>query len=93
MNDDMIKEIFLKHPEGIMRTFAEITKKIGFETLCSLSDEFGGTTLYIPTRKRLFSGCFSEEIKLEFDGINIKELAKKYGFSERTIRSIVEKNS
>lgn len=90
MNDDMLKEYFLKHPEGVMETFRDTIKKIGFETMCSLSDEFGGSSIYIPTKKRLFSGCLSEEIKLEFDGSNLKKLARKYDFSERTIRNITD---
>ena len=61
----------------------------GFKVLYILSDEFGGTTLYIPNNKTIFRGCLADMIKAEYNGKNIKELAKEYGYSANGIKKLL----
>lgn len=68
------------------REYAEV---IGIENLIKLSDEFGGTSIYIPKRKELEKNQIYQRIYREFDGDNLQELAQKYNVSKSTIYKIV----
>ncbi len=68
------------------RAYAEI---IGIDNLLRLSDNFGGTSIYIPQRKELEKNRIYSRIYSEFDGSNLQELTKKYGVSKSTVYKIV----
>ena len=89
MNDEFTKEIAVRYKDKILHPFDSLFEEMGYETVSALSDLYSGSTLYIPTKKRIFAKCFGEEIKKEFNGQNVYELARKYGFCERTIRYII----
>ena len=77
--------------EILKQQHKEYADLIGIENLIVLSHIFGGTSIYIPKEKELLKNFQHNEIFQEFDGRNIKELAKKYDLSERTIYRIIEK--
>lgn len=91
MNDLFLKNVVVNYTNEIMPPFDSIINIIGFNSLCVLAEKFGGTAIYIPTKKRLFGNCIARQIKSEFDGSNYRELAIKYNFCERTIRNITRK--
>jgi len=68
------------------REYAEL---IGIENLIHLSQYFGGTQIYIPMPGELFKKRKYELIQEEFNGFNIRELAKKYDVSESTVYRLV----
>ncbi len=88
MNDLILKNAVNKYSSEILPPFDSIIDIIGFNSLCTLSEKFGGSAIYIPTKKRLFGNCIAKQIKNEFNGCNYRELAIKYNFCERTIRNI-----
>ena len=50
---------------------------------------YKGMQITVPTR--LFNPEYvKKQIPIEYDGTNIKQLAKKYGYSEKTIRRMIK---
>ena len=81
------------YPDEILEPFDIYYKLAGFKALCYLTEEFGGTTLYIPKTKALFKDCLISVIKKEYNGEynrnNIKKLARKYDYSVNGIKNIL----
>lgn len=66
-----------------------IAELIGIEAFMKLCEYCGGSNLYIPKKDRVTRHIRDTKIKLEFDGANYKELARKYKLSESHLRKIV----
>lgn len=62
---------------------------IGIERLLALCEVFGGTNLYVPRKERILQKIRNKAIRREFERQNYRQLAAKYGLSERRIRQIV----
>ena len=67
----------------------ELIDIIGYDNTVKLVSYFGGTAIYIPKIDRAFRTLRNRRIMREFDGVNSKYLARKFGVSESTVRSIV----
>jgi Mor family transcriptional regulator len=76
-------------PDELSGTRAEMARIIGFERLLALSEVFGGTSIYIPKKRRILLQARNDAIRREFDCQNYRQLASKYGLSERRIRQIL----
>lgn len=50
---------------------------------------YGGQMIYFPVADSLYRSSRNRRIRKEFNGYNIKRLAKKYGMSDMGIRQIV----
>ncbi|MDR1150509.1 MAG: transcriptional regulator [Clostridiales bacterium] len=88
LEDKVLMTAVKNFGEYILPPFDSMLNTIGFKNLCEFSDQFGGSSIYIPTKKRMFNNCISKQILKEFNGGNYRELAKKFGVCERTIRNI-----
>jgi Mor family transcriptional regulator len=64
---------------------------VGLERFLKIIDTAGGEFLYFPKRSPLERDLRREAILREFDGTNLRQLARKYGLSERHVRSILQK--
>ncbi len=64
---------------------------VGLERFLKIIDTAGGEFLYFPKRSTLERDLRREAILGEFNGSNIRQLARKYGLSERHVRSILHK--
>lgn len=64
---------------------------VGLERFLKIIDTAGGEFLYFPKRSTLERDLRRQAILQEFDGGNIRQLARKYGLSERHVRTIVHK--
>ena len=64
---------------------------VGLEQFLKIIDTAGGEFLYFPKRSTLERDLRREAILREFDGTNLRQLARKYGLSERHVRSILQK--
>ncbi|MFT9496360.1 Mor transcription activator family protein [Anaerosolibacter sp.] len=85
MNQNWLKDISLDDLEG---PYHEIALKMGVEAALKIAELFQGSQVYFP---RMESSCGEKRKELilqEFNGYNYRELAQKYGFSERWIREI-----
>lgn len=72
-------------PES-MQPVAEL---IGIDNLMKLSNYAGGYEIYIPVEEALVRNVRNKRILDEYTGYNGKELALKYGITERMIYSIL----
>lgn len=83
----VIGELTLDDLQQQHREYAEV---IGIDNLLKLSDNFGGTSIYIPQRRELMKNKIYAAIYKEFDGSNLPELTQKYGVSKSTVYKIVQ---
>ena len=69
--------------------YAEIAASLGVDAALKLHSRYRGTQISYPVellnRKYIF-----EQIINEYDGTNVRELATKYGYTEKWIRKIVK---
>ena len=56
-----------------------------------IADMYGGEQIYLPKKERLLRILRNWTIKEEFNGRNIREIAKKYKLTTAQIRAIVSK--
>ena len=71
---------------GIYREIAEIA---GEEIARTIHANFKGQQVVFPNK--LYSSQYiAEKIQLEYDGKNIRQLAMKYGYTERWLRKIIK---
>ena len=77
------------YPDEIPEPFDSFYKSAGFKALYYLVDGHGGTSIYIPKTKALFKNCLINAIREEYNGENIKELAKDYDYSVNGIKNII----
>lgn len=63
---------------------------VGMERFLKIIDTAGGEFLYFPKRSSLERGLRRKAIAEEFDGSNVRQLSRKYGLSERHIRTILQ---
>lgn len=82
-----IRDVELFH--GI---YKDISNELGTEVAIAIHNMFKGQQITFPTR--LYnSKRVKEVIYMEFDGKNIRELARKYGYSEKTMRRMLKENA
>ena len=79
-------------PELLNSVYKEVSEKLGMDTAMEIYRMFKGQQISFPMR------FFNPEriqkcIVQEYDGTNIKTLAIKYGYSEKTIRRIIRESS
>ena len=71
------------------KVYREISDELGIEAALVIHQMFKGTQVSFPIRF-LDTKCVKEMIVKEYDGTNIKALAKKYDYSEKSIRRIIK---
>lgn len=63
---------------------------VGMNKFLEIVDMAGGQYVYIPKRATLEKELRHRAIRQEFDGGNLRKLARKYDVSERHIRTILK---
>lgn len=82
---DIIYNDLSENHKGFART-------IGIDALLALSEEYGGTQIYIPKPEELRKNTIYRLIKecyMNDNNISLSSLAKKYNVSESTVYRIV----
>ena len=80
-----------KDPELLNAIYKEISEKMGMDTALDIYQLFKGQQVTFPMR--FFNPeCIRRLIVEEYDGTNIKKLAVKFGYSEKTVRRIIREN-
>ena len=80
-----------KDPELLNSVYKEISEKLGMDTAMDIYQLFKGQQVTFPMR--FFNAeCIRKIIVQEYDGTNVKKLAVKYGYSEKTIRRIIQES-
>ena len=71
--------------------YNDISEAFGVDVALQMYQTYKGMQISFPTR--LFNPDYvKNQVPIEYDGKNIKELAKKYGYSEKTIRRMVKES-
>ncbi len=91
MNTELLRELVNKYPEEVIEPFDVILKVIGFDGVIALTEEVGGSSIYVPNAKSIFMGCIGKQIKEDYNGRNLRELCKTYGYCDRTVKTILER--
>ena len=64
--------------------YQDLIDLIGLESTLKIYSTYNGQQIFLP--KRLYSKEYVEKkIQKEYDGTNIKQLAKKYSYTERWV--------
>lgn len=80
-----------KDSELLNTVYKEISEKLGMDTAMELYQMFKGQQINFPVR--FFNPTQIQQIIIrEYDGTNVRTLAVKYNYSEKTIRRIVKEN-
>ena len=82
-----LDNIQLDDLDGEQRQLAET---IGIEAYRDLVKQYAGMHIYIPEHETFKANQRNAEIRADFNGYNFRELARKYGLTESSIRRIVE---
>ena len=78
-----------KDTELLNSVYKEISEKLGIDTAMEIYQMFKGQQINFPVR--FFSPTrIQQMIAEEYDGTNVRTLAVKYNYSEKTIRRIVK---
>jgi len=91
MNKHIIRQAAERHPSLIVQPYDALMGMEGFDAIYTLCENIGGATVYVPSLKKMFAECLVREARLEFNGYNYEALAKKYGFSHRHLRRLMDK--
>ena len=76
--------------DGLNTVYKEIADELGIEAAKTIHNMFRGQQITFPLRF-MSPEKLRERIAEEYDGSNIRELARKYDYSEKTIRRIIHK--
>lgn len=78
-------------PELLNSVYKEVSEKLGMDTAMEIYRMFKGQQISFPTR--FFNPARIQQIIVqEYDGTNIRLLATKYNYSEKTIRRIIKES-
>ncbi|MBR5479310.1 MAG: Mor transcription activator family protein [Clostridia bacterium] len=78
--------------ELLNAVYKEIADNLGMDIAMDMYKLFKGQQICFPVR--FFNPvCTRKNIIAEYDGTNIKSLAIKYNYSEKTIRRIIKENT
>lgn len=68
--------------------YKDIAEAFGVDIAIQIYQMYKGMQITFPTR--LFNPDYvRKQVPIEYNGTNIKQLAKKYGYSEKTIRRMI----
>lgn len=71
--------------------YKEISEKLGMDTALEIYQMFKGQQINFPVR--FFHPAKIQQVILEeYDGTNLRPLAAKYNYSEKTIRRIIKES-
>lgn len=65
---------------------------VGMDCFLKIIDTAGGEFLYFPKRATLERELRQQAILQEYDGTNLRQLSRKYGLTDRHIRTILRQN-
>ena len=71
--------------------YRDISEKLGLDVAIAVYQMFKGQQISFPVH--LFDAKrIQEAILKEYDGCNVRELARRYGYSEKTIRRVLKEH-
>ena len=78
-------------PELLNAVYREVSEKLGMDTALEIYRMFRGQQISFPVR--FFNPVMIQQAIIEeYDGTNVRMLATKYDYSEKTIRRIIKES-
>lgn len=77
-------------PEMLPEPYRRLCGLVGIINIIKLAEVFQGTTVYFPKLDTTLKTIRNIQIRAEFNGGNVTELALKYGLTEVWIRQILQ---
>lgn len=82
--------ILTEKKEGLAEIYSQLVDIVGVEETQKIYDNLKGQQVTFPMR--LYKPEYVlQEVKLRYDGNNLRELAKEYGYTERYLRGLLKK--
>ena len=91
MDKKFLKEVAIKYKGLIQPPYDLMMDLEGFDTICAFADSFGGSSVYVPSLRTIFSECLEKDMLEQYNGANVRYLVRKYGFTERHIRDLLKR--
>lgn len=79
------------HLSKFPQEYQLVAEVIGFDSMLKLAESYQGQGIYFPRLNKVFQSIRDELIMQEFTGGNHRELAAKYGVTERWVYQIIKK--
>lgn len=76
--------------DDIPDNFHAMVEVIGIDKFLEISKLYGGMNMYIPIYSRVIREARNREIIEKYNGVNVNELAIKYGISVVSVRRIIK---
>lgn len=77
--------------ECLNSAYCELANLLGIDAVLKIHAEYHGQQVFFPME--LFSKDFiKQQIIDEYDGGNVKQLATKYGYTEKWVKKILKEN-
>ena len=87
--DKEVMRMAVNDPELLNAVYKEVSEKMGMDAAMEIYQMFKGQQISFPTR--FFNPAKIQQIIVqEYDGANVRTLAIKYGYSEKTVRRIIK---
>ena len=84
-----VLQMLENNPELLNAVYKEISEKLGMDAAMEIYRMFKGQQISFPVR--FFNPQQIQALIIrEYNGANIKKLAIKYGYSEKTVRRIIK---
>ena len=86
-----VRRMVETNPELLNTVYKEVSEKLGMDAAMEIYRMFKGQQISFPVR---FFNPQQIQVLIvkEYDGNNIKTLAIKYGYSEKTVRRIIKES-
>lgn len=85
--DDNILEVTSSDLAGV---YKEVAETVGVDNAYKIYNHFRGLQLMFPL-KFYSKEYIMQQIRTEYNGKNVRDLARKYGYSESRVRQILRK--
>lgn len=86
-----VTEMAIKAPELLNNVYKEISERLGMDTAMEIYRMFKGQQISFPVR--FFNPAKIQKLIIEeYNGTNLKILATKYNYSEKTVRRIIKES-
>lgn len=81
---------FQIRPEHVPEESRWLCELVGMESYLAILDTAGGEYIYLPKRETLEKPLRQAAILREYDGTNLRQLSRKYGITDRRVRTILK---
>lgn len=87
--DKEVVKMAVSDPELLNNVYREVSEKLGMDTAMEIYRLFKGQQISFPVR--FFNPVKIQQLIVrEYDGSNVRMLATKYNYSEKTVRRIIK---